>query len=226
MGTVHVPAWVTDITDPRGISLDSPICPTASSCDVGFPLGSSSTRTITSATQFSNYPPLYYLIVGAPTLVATRTGALYGVRFLGVLLDTALIALGLCLLVHYHRAAILVGALVALSPMVLFVSAVVNTSGMEIAAAFAAWCGGLCIVSAKEVPRPLAAWTALAFVSLMLSRPDSPAYAVVILAVLGVLCGWRRCRELASTLRPLGLLMIGTLVVTGCFLLIAEYPGP
>ena len=224
IGTVHVPAWVTDITDPTGISLDSPICRTASSCQIGTPLGLSSTRTITSATQFSNYPPLYYLIVGGPTLLATGTGALYGVRLLGVLLDSLLIALGLYLLVRYHGRPVLIGALIALTPSVLFFGSVVNSSGTEIAAGFATWCAGLCIVAAEEVSRPLIVLTSSAFAVLILCRPTSWVTALVILLVLGVLGGWRRCRQLVGRLRPLWTTLILALAVVGSFLLIVGTP--
>ena len=224
IGTVRVPAWVTDITDPTGVYLDSPICRTASSCEIGTPLGLSSTRTITSATQFSNYPPLYYLIVGGPTLLATGTGALYGVRLVGVLLDSLLIALGLYLLVRYHRRSVLIGALLALTPSVLFFGSVVNSSGTEIAAGFAAWCGGLCIVAAEEVSRPLVALTSSAFVVLILCRPTSWVTALVILLALGVLAGWKRCRQLVGTLRPLWITLVLALAAVGSFLLIVGTP--
>jgi hypothetical protein len=224
IGTVRVPAWVTDITDPTGVSLDSPICKTASSCQIGTPLGLSSTRTITSATQFSNYPPLYYLIVGGPTLLATGTGALYGVRLLGVLLDSLLIALGLYLLVRYHGRPVLIGALTALTPSVLFFGSVVNSSGVEIAAGFAAWCAGLCIVAAEEVSRPLIVLTSSAFAVLILCRPTSWVTALVILLVLGVLGGWQHSRQLVGRLRPLWTTLILALAVAGSFLLIVGTP--
>ena len=152
VGTVHVPAWVSDVSDPQGVP-SAPSCIPAA-CELGLPSGTSSTRTVLDATQFSNYPPLYYLLVRVPTLIATGTGTLYGVRCLGVLLDSALFALGMYLLVRYiPRRSVLVGALLALGPMVLFSSAVVSSSGMETAAGFAAWCGGLCIVEVERTER-------------------------------------------------------------------------
>ena len=225
IGTVRVPAWVTDVADPRKVTLDSPICPNTRSCFIGLPLGLSSTQDITSATQFSNYPPLYYLTVGGATSIATGTGALYGVRFLAVVLDAALIALGLYLLARYRRRSALIGALIALTPTALFFGSVVNSSGMEISAGFAAWCGGLCIVAAEEVPRPLVALTSLAFVALILCRPTSWVNALVILVILGVLCGWHRVRELVRVLRPLWTTLIVALAVAACFLLIAGTPS-
>ncbi len=179
-------------------------------------------------TQFSNYPPLYYLLVGIPSLVARGTNAVYAMRMLGTLINGALIALGLFLLVRYHpRRGPLVGVLVALSPMVFFVTSVLNSSGMEIASAFAAWCGGLCVIEYRRVPAGLAGWTSLAFVVLVLSRPISPINAGVIILALATLAGWPSCKEVArdrSTL-VIRLSLLGGIVVAGIFLLIGGVPG-
>ncbi len=226
IGTVEVPEWVTSFPLPN-VYLNVPYCvaqgPHGSvSCEtytlhrVSVSTGTD-TRTTLSGTQFSNYPPLYYLLVGVPTLLATGTGAFYGVRTIGVLVDSALIALGLFLLAHYHpRRLPLLGAMVALTPMVLFISAVVNTSGMETAAAFAAWCGGLCVVARTEVPRPLAALTSLPFFILILSRPISLFNAAVIVAVLATLAGWDRTRELIRnrSIRPIWVSALVATMVT------------
>ena len=150
-----------------------------------------------AVTQFSNYPPLYFLVVGLPTLAMHGARALYAMRMVGALLDAALLALGLFVLARYHpRRRILAGALVALSPMVFFMAGMVGDSGMEIAAAFAAWAACLCVVRREDVPRPLCVATALSLVIFTLSRPTSPAYVVIVVVVLAVLAGWRRGRVL------------------------------
>ena len=201
MGTVSVPAWITDIADPKGVLLDSPNC-SQSACSLGAPLGLTSTRSIASATQFSNYPPLFYLTIGWPTLIATGPGALYGVRVLVVVINSALIALGFFLLPRYRPVA-LIGAFVALTPTMLFFGSVANSSGTEIACGFAAWCGGLCIIETKKAPRSLVVWSAGSFVGLVLCRPTSWITALAILLVLGAFAGWGRCREMVLPLRCL-----------------------
>ena len=124
IGTMEVPQWVVNLKPE--CFLYRPDVPASCEPSVG-----TSTRTVVGISQFSNYPPLYYLIVGVPTLLATGSGALYGVRFSGALVDAALIALGLFLLARYHpRRLPLLGAMIALSPMVLFVTAVVNSEGV------------------------------------------------------------------------------------------------
>ena len=99
-------------------------------------------------TQYSNAPPLYYIVVGVPSLLLSGTVGLYIMRTTGDALNAGLIALGIYLLLRYFpRRTSLIGVLLALSPMVLFMMAVLNSSGFEIAAGFATWCGGLCMVT-------------------------------------------------------------------------------
>jgi hypothetical protein len=187
------------------------------------------TTPVQTASPFSEYPRLYYLIVGLPSLLTTGSGGLTGMQYASALLNALLIALGLFLLARYHpRRLLLLGAMVALSPMVLFMSAVVNPSGMEAAAAFASWCGGLCIVAQRDiVPRALALLTSLAFVLLILSRPTSPVNAAVIIVVLAVLAGWTRARSLLSerSFRPVWISVIGAVLIAGLSLIVLGAPS-
>jgi hypothetical protein len=220
LGVVLIPRWVSDISP--ACFLRRPNTPAGCAPQVG-----TDTRNTIVFTQFSNYPPLYYAIVGVPTLLSVGSGALYAMQYTGAILDAALIALGLFLLARYHpRGSPLFGALVAISPMVLFIGAVVSSSGLETAAAFAAWCGGLCVVQAPEVSRGLAAWTSLSFILLILSRPISPANAGVIVVVLGILVGWSRSRAIlrGPNIRPLWLSAALATVLAGFYLLIAGLP--
>jgi hypothetical protein len=220
IGVVLIPRWVSDISP--GCFLRRPNTPAGCATH-----GETDTRNTIATTQFSNYPPLYYAIVGLPTLLSVGSGALYAMQYTGAILDAALIALGLFLLVRYHpRRLTLLGALVAISPMVLFISAVVSSSGLETSAAFAAWCGGLCVVQAPNVSRGLVAWTSLSFILLILSRPISPANAGVIVVVLGALVGWHRSRAIlrSPNIRPVWLSAVLATVLAGFYLLMAGLP--
>jgi Predicted membrane protein (DUF2142) len=223
VGFVKIPEWVNDISNEPGCYLHRPATPASCSPPVG-----TDTRSVREPNQFSNYPLLYYLIVGVPTLVSIGSGALHAMQYTGALLDAALIALGLFLLACYSPSrAPLVGALVALSPMVLFLSAVVNSSGMEIAAAFAAWCGGLCIVQGPVLSRGLAVATSISVVLLILSRPISPVNAAVIVAVVATVAGCARLRTLLRE-RRLRLIWIPALLATvaaGIYILIVGLPS-
>src|SRR5262249_24539643 len=136
-------------------------------------------------------------LAGLPSLFIVGAKGIYAMRFAGVVVNGALIALGLFLLARYHpRRSTLVGALVALAPMVLFLTSVVNASGLETASRFPVWCAGLCVIEQRPVPPSLAIWAALALVVFVLARPLSPLYAIIILVVLGFFAGWRRSRDL------------------------------
>lgn len=222
VGTVDIPKWVADSGGLAVCFAWHPSVPASCARSVGH-----DTTTVRATTPFANFPPLYYLIVGVPSLLATGTGALHGMRIAAALLDSSLIALGLFLLARYHtRRLSLVGAMVALSPMVLYIGAVINSSGMETAAAFAAWCGGLCVVERTVIPRALALLTSVSFGVLILSRPTSPVNAAVILVVIATLAGWTRSRALLfeKSLRSLWITVIGAMVVAALALAVGGLP--
>jgi hypothetical protein len=227
VGAVEVPKWVLQFPS---VSTSISICTAKPrSCEFVHhpPTDGSDTTNVLSGTQFSRFPPLYYLIVGLPSLLGTGGGAQWGMRFTGVLLDSALLALGLFLLARYHpRRLPLLASMVALSPMVLFLTSVVSSSGIEIAAGFAAWCGGLCVVERARIPPMLAVLTGLSFIALILSRPISLYNAAVIAVALALLLGWTRSRKLLRkpSFRPIWVLTIASAVLAGCYLLVVGDP--
>jgi hypothetical protein len=85
---------------------------------------------------------------------------------------------------------------VALSPTVFFMASVVNDSGFEIAAAFAAWCGGVALATHDRAPRALVYWTALALGLLLLARPLSLVNSAVLVVSLALLAGRHRLQAL------------------------------
>ncbi len=223
MSVVTVPSWVARAAILPNCFAFKPHTPAG--CQ---PHVNSSTIGSSARTQFSNYPPLYYFIAGSPSLVWKGSLGLYMMRLAGALVNAAFIAVGLTLLARFHpRRLTLVGALVALTPMVLFVTSVVNSSGMEIAAAFAAWCGGLCIVARSHVPRTLTLATGIAFAVLVLSRPISPYNAAVIVLVLLTLAGWSRAKTLVRqrSFRYLWVPVLSAVLIAGALLVIGGPPG-
>ena len=223
LATVQVPTWAVGL----GVVPDCFVFHPEISAGCA-PALTNDSRQATGQTQFSNYPPLYFALVGLPSLAFDGVKGVLSMRFASVVLNGALLALGLYLLARYHpRRLPLVGALVALSPMVLFITSVVNASGLETTAGFAAWCGGVCVVELDEVPRMLAALTALSFAVLVLTRPISPLYAVVVIGVLALLAGRRRIVALSRdrSVRLAGLAVVGAVVVAGVLLGIGGTPS-
>jgi hypothetical protein len=222
MSTVTVPEWVRNLIYLPNCFAFRPNVPAHCPVNIG-----TNTTPVSTVTQFSKYPPTYYLIAGIPSLFVRGADGIYAMRMAGAMLSSALIALGLFLLSRYHpRRLLLLGALISLSPMVLFIMSVLNASALEVASAFLAWCGGLCIVERRDVPRSLVLWTTVGLVLLTLSRPTSPINAILIVVVLGIFAGRLRVRELATdrTVRPLWMAFILALGVSG--LLLVTFGSP
>jgi hypothetical protein len=144
-----------------------------------------SPKNVPLLTYVGRYPPLYYALVGLPTLVMVSAKGIYAARLVSGALSAALLALAITS-VRRCRGAPLLGAglAVAMTPMVLYLAAVINPTGLEISAAVSAWAAAMALAS--EGPRQVSASTVAAFggslVVLILTRALSPAWAVLITA--------------------------------------------
>jgi Predicted membrane protein (DUF2142) len=162
------------------------------SCEV-FAGSSDDTDVVTSAAR---HPPAYYAVVGAVSWVdRPGSGTVYFMRFVGALIMGAFVATAITML-RRAPAPKLVGAglLLAFTPMVLFVSGVVNPSVAEIAASLAFWVAGLVLVSGphERVDNRLVTVLGIAGCTLALSRQLGPLWLTLIALTL-----------LAMTSRPL-----------------------
>lgn len=116
---------------------------------------SDASKLVVTPTYVGRNPPLYYLLVGAPTLLWHSNFAVYVMRLLGVAWSALLLGLALAIAALWSRAQLLVVAVaVVVTPMVLFLAAVVNPSGLEIAAAVATWTCGLVLLEHSQHPPP------------------------------------------------------------------------
>ena len=152
-----------------------------------------------SATSAGRYPPLYYTIVGIPSLVSESTGGIYAMRLVSVALSALFVALAFMSISAWSRRTfMLVGVLLAATPMTLFMGGVVNPNGPEICAALCMWTAGLVLVleRAEAPPRGLVIVLTASVVVLMLSRGISPLWVVLILVVLVILAGRRAVVQL------------------------------
>ena len=151
----------------------------------------------TALTSVGRYPPLTYAVLGLPSLVLDGAAAVYGMRLVGALVCSSLLAAGtVALLGRRAHPALAVGTVLALTPMVMFLAGTVNPSGVEVAAGYALWA-----VALRSVLRPDPAWlrrdlllAALAAAVLVNIRASSPVLAVLIVSVLALVAGrpwWR-----------------------------------
>lgn len=187
------------------------------------PLGTA-TRTVTARTYVGRYPPLYFLLVGWPSLFLVSPAGIQAMRLASDLAGAALVALGLATIVRWsEQPLLLAGSALALTPSALFLTSVVNPSGFEVDGGIALWMCGVTLATRREgdAPSGLVAATAVAASALALTRGLSPLWVALIGVGLGVLAGRRRLAELARIRQVrvgLGaLFLIGILATTWIF---------
>jgi hypothetical protein len=155
-----------------------------------------SSRTVSTVTHVGRYPPLYYLLVGWPSLVFFTTKSMYAMRTMSVLVNAAMLALAFATAQRWSRSPLLLAGLaVAVTPMTLFMSSVVDPSGLEITSAIAMWTAATVLVidHPGDPPTALIRVLAVATAVLVLVRGDSPLWPVLALGVLFPFA-WRRIR--------------------------------
>ena len=134
-------------------------------------------------TYVGRYPPLYYAIVGLPSLVSHTDTAVYLMRLMSGLASALFLGLALALAAFWSRSRLLVAAVaVAASAMVVIFSSVVNPSGLECATAICVWTGGLVLIlDQPDHPRTSVVVATAVAASVMVSmRGLSPVWLVII----------------------------------------------
>lgn len=155
-------------------------------------------NTVPAETFAGQYPPLYYAFVGWPSLLLTGEAGLHAMRLASAAISAAMLAWGAFRLstVRGNRLA-LWGAVVAITPMCLFLAGTVNPSGWEIATAFSFWTACLAIVS-RHGPLGTSALVhaAVSGAVLVNIRASSPFWALAIVVVAIIAAPPGRLHEL------------------------------
>ena len=163
-----------------------------------------SKRLVYTTTYVGRYPPLYYLLVGLPSLFSVSSFAVRTMRAIGAAISAILLGLAIATAATWSRSRLLIVAIaVATTPLVLFLSGAVNPNSMEIAAAVCAWVAGIVLVleHVDDPPRALVVVFVAAGVVMELSRALSPLWMVGIVGVLWLLDP-ARTRRLARRAGP------------------------
>ena len=148
----------------------------------------SSGKETSALTYQGHYPPLYYAIVGLPSLAWHSDVAVYLMRLVSGLLTTLFLGLAFALATLWSRSRLLLLAIaVTATPMVVMLGSTVNPSGLECATAICVWTGGLILVldRARQPPPGLIAATATAAAVMVLTRGLSPLWLAIIALSVG-----------------------------------------
>lgn len=145
--------------------------------------------TVPVETFAGQYPPLYYALVGWPSLFLHAEASTYAMRLVSGFVSSVFLLWGVA---GMRRAAAPAAAtwatLAALTPMTLFLGATVNPQALEISSAFAFW--SACLALVRSPGRPVRATVVQAGVAgavLLNSRSSGPVWAVVAVVVALVL---------------------------------------
>jgi len=166
--------------------------------DCSYDLPPRTDEEVTVETYAGQYPPLYYVLVGWPSLLLSGEPAVYAMRLVSAALSAALMAWG-----AYRMRTALPGWLgtwsvaVALTPMTLFLGATVNPIGLEITTAFSLWAACLAIVSRPGPIQTGALVQAAVSGALLVNvRASSPLWALAVVVAVAVFAPRGRLREL------------------------------
>jgi hypothetical protein len=159
---------------------------------------------VQALTYEGRYPPLYYLLVGWPSLLFTSGTGVYAMRLISALFSAFMLGLAIYAVRRWSRArALPLGILVALTPIATYLSGVVNPSGLEICAAICMWASGLVLFTENldDPPIGLLVITTGSAAVLTSMRGLSPLWTVLILAAEVSLGSWRKTLRLVRTRR-------------------------
>ena len=185
------------VTVPVAYVLTQPPCfafqPSQPASCQSFPPAEGETVTGTTAGQ---YPPLYYVAVGWPSLLTDSYAGIWLLRLVSAGLCALALTMAFTLIDRGRDAVAVVGLLLAVSPMVVFLAGVVNPNSLEVAAAVAMWVGALVLLrpGSVGVNRTVLWLTTAAAVVLVGTRVLTPLWVVVILVATAVVGGRDRVR--------------------------------
>jgi hypothetical protein len=138
--------------------------------------------TVAASTYLGTYPPLSGLVPGlAMQFAGTPRHALYLGRLAAAAMCVALVGLGTILFLGRSPRWRIAGPALALTPMAVFITSTLSSSGLEVAGGY---CTACALVAVSRPGAPRVAWIGLASggAALVAARQLGPLYAVMLVA--------------------------------------------
>jgi hypothetical protein len=164
------------------------------------PAVASSGRLVHTITYVGRYPPLYYFVVGLPSLPFASTFGMHLMRLLSALLSALFLASAFESALCVTRSRTMVwGVAAAATPMALWLAGMVNPNGLEITSATCLWASGAALAcDDRPLDRGrLLARAGIAATVLVQCRGLSLLWLAVILACLAACAKGGRLADVA-----------------------------
>ncbi|TFB74336.1 DUF2142 domain-containing protein [Cryobacterium glaciale] len=140
--TVNVPQYIASTHAVTCFAFQPEV---AADCADSVPLGDDT--IIPAETSAGLYNPVYYELVGWPSLLVNDESGIYLMRIVSGMVASAFLALSFVLIASWSRRVLpMLGLVVACTPMVFFLNGVVNPNSLETAATLAAFVALLSVV--------------------------------------------------------------------------------
>lgn len=173
-------------------------------------------------TTAGTYNPVYYWLVGQPSLWLSGAPAIYAMRIISSVLTAVFLAAGFTALSRFLRPQIpVLLASVSMTPMVLFLGSGINPNSLEVAATMAAFCGFIVLLDNAHRPKaimPAIVTVVAASVTLANTRQVS---LIWLLCVFLVGLSFYQRRSIVAAFRNRYVLLAVTATVPGVVLGIA-----
>jgi hypothetical protein len=138
---VHVPRYLAQTHDRTCYAFKANV-----SADCPLPSGDPE-EIVPEATTAGLYNPLYYVVVGWPSLFMSGDAAIFAMRIVSGVFSSLFLAAAATLMSAWRRPTLpLIGLLVGATPLFLFISGTVNPTAIEVTATVALFVGMLSVV--------------------------------------------------------------------------------
>jgi hypothetical protein len=164
------------------------------------PTPGASTREVNIATTAGRYEPLYYAIVGLPSLLFPSNTGIWLMRLVSGLLSALFLASALESAAACKKRKLLVwGVAGAMTPMAVFMAGTINPNGLEASSAICLWASGIALLAEQSVvaDRRLLARVGISAAVLVQVRGLSPLWLFLIAVSLVILAGRSQLVELS-----------------------------
>lgn len=211
---VRVPNYIASLHDQSCYKFNR-----GQAADCAAPIYADDTFTNLAVTSAGSYNPMYYWVVGLPTLVLSGAPALYAMRLVSAALCAVFFAAGFTALTELRRPKypVLVAAL-AMTPMVLFLGGGINPNALEIAATMAAFSGFVVVLDNwRNTKRVIPALVTVAVATVALANARQISLVWLLCALVIGVCSFK-LRHTWTVLKDKRVLTAVGLAVPGALL--------